>query len=743
MQIVKPGLYSSLIANFIPPFIAVFLTVGMLLAWLYASALYGGHAWISKSNQGGVPQIFEMLDVAGRRCFSNVAASREAPCLNADGHDAGTPSVVHAIYLDESASQTLDGKLVEHSAFRLLMEVDGGTSGFAVVNDRVVHVVARPELDDQLVLLSDVTETLAKHVAVAGAVEVELYRVSDNKLLFSTWLGMSGAEIVPVSSPPEADVTWHQAVFDKPYGGYDSGADGSVMFSQNRLSFSNFARSFEAPGVPGLPLVRSVIYVPSSVMLSYTNLAIALFVIVTVVVFGGTMFMLRRLTRRHIDPIIALSTRVKGIRGRIGGDDVESSETPGVSNAEVAELSFAIDRLERQLLENDRLQKRMHQHERLESIGRLTGGIAHDFNNLLSIVLANCSFLTEDIDDDAVLESVRDIEGAARSAAEMTRGLLAFSSGRASEIVDGRYVANEVVMTVQLIGRTLGPEASLDLDVDDSVALSISPAQLQQILMNLILNARDAARGDGVKIRVGLHEAKVSPSHRPDDLPSDWILLSVQDDGVGMDEATVSQIFDPFFSLKGIGMSPSTGLGLSVVYGLVDGSGGSIEVSSHPDHGSTFSVFMPKATVQQSKPVELPSPAGLRGLSVFLVEDDDQVRKAVTTLLERLGMNVTGFERGVDIVASLSGREARAVDLLVTDIRMPGMDGYEVVRRCRSILKDVPVMFLTGYDPEAGERLVPENSVLVLKPLGVEAFLLAVGGLHRTVGGEVRPLVSA
>jgi CheY-like chemotaxis protein len=133
----------------------------------------------------------------------------------------------------------------------------------------------------------------------------------------------------------------------------------------------------------------------------------------------------------------------------------------------------------------------------------------------------------------------------------------------------------------------------------------------------------------------------------------------------------------------------------------------------------------------------------LRGLSVFLVEDDDQVRKAVTTLLERLGMNVTGFERGVDIVASLSGREARAVDLLVTDIRMPGMDGYEVVRRCRSILKDVPVMFLTGYDPEAGERLVPENSVLVLKPLGVEAFLLAVGGLHRTVGGEVRPLVSA
>ena len=209
-----------------------------------------------------------------------------------------------------------------------------------------------------------------------------------------------------------------------------------------------------------------------------------------------------------------------------------------------------------------------------------------------------------------------------------------------------------------------------------------------------------------------------------------------------MDEATVSQIFDPFFSSKGIGLAPSTGLGLSVVYGLVDGAGGSIEVASQPDQGTTFSVFLPKATLQQAKRKDLPSAAGLKGLSVFLVEDDHRVRKAVTALLERLGMKVTGFECGADIVASLNGPEARAVDLLVTDIRMPGMDGYEVVSNCRSILHDVPVMFMTGYDPEAQNRQVPENSALVIKPMGFEEFMTAASGLHRTVGNALQPLVS-
>ncbi|NCG17603.1 MAG: response regulator [Rhodobacterales bacterium] len=740
MLIKKPGLYGSLVVNLIPPFVAFSATIGMLLAWLYTSSMVGGHSWISSANQNTVPQIFEMLDVAGVRCFSSVAASPEAPCLGTNKEGTGA---VHAIYLNDSTSHYLDGKRLDTTAFNALMDVEEGNSGFAVINDRVVHVVARPNTQDQLVLLSDVTAILAQRLAAAGAVEAELYSVDDSKLLGATWTGLSNEKIVQVSPPPGPDVRWHTAVLDGPYGGYDATEDESVVFSKGKLSFSNFARSFEAPSVPSLPAVRSVIYVPSAVMLSYTHVAIVFFLIVTVVGLGLSLFLIRRLTHRHIEPIIDLSSRVRKLRERIGGQDPEHSGPYGVPNAEVGELSFAIDRLEQKLLENAKLQQKMQQHERLESIGRLTGGIAHDFNNLLNIVLANCSFLTEDVDDDdQLLESVRDIESAARSAAEMTRGLLAFSSGRASEIVDGRNVASEVLTTAHLIGRTLGPETSLDVDVEDSVALAIPAAQLQQILMNLILNARDATRGDSVKIRLGLHESKVAPPHRPDEDPSGWLLLTVQDDGVGMDEATVSQIFDPFFSSKGVGLAPSTGLGLSVVYGLVDGTGGSIEVASQPDQGTTFSVFLPKATVQQAKRKDLPSAAGLKGLSVFLVEDDHRVRKAVTALLERLGMKVTGFDCGADIVASLNGPEARAVDLLVTDIRMPGMDGYEVVSHCRSILHDVPVMFMTGYDPEAQNRQVPENSALVIKPMGFEEFMTAASELHRTVGNALQPLVS-
>lgn len=748
MKVTKSSLYTSLVSNFIPPFVAVSVTVAALLAWLYASSLFGGQAWISSSNQGSVPQVFEMLDLAGTSCFSNVVAAQDAPCLRPDEGASGVPSAVHAVYLDESALQYVNGKLLDLSSFRLLMAIDRGVSGFAVVNGRVVHVVARPDRHESLVLLSDVTETLVERLAAAGGVEAELYQVGKKQLLSATWTGMSEEKILPISFPPGDDVRWHKAVFDAPYGGYDSApvdpkTDRSAVFARGDLSFSNFARSFTASGVPGLPMVRSVIYVPSAVMLFYTNVAIALFVVVIVLVFGGTLFNLRRLTRRQIEPIIALSRRVKEIRGHRGGQNSDYPYPHGAINTEVTELSLAIDRLEQQLLENDQLQRRMHLHERLESLGRLTGGIAHDFNNLLNIILANCSFLIEDLDDEEILEPMRDIEGAARSAAEMTRGLLAFSSGRASELTAGRDVANEVLTTVHLIGRTLGPDISLEVDVGDSVTASMSVAKLQQILMNLILNARDAARADGVVIRVGLYESTVSPPHHPDDDPSNWLRLSVEDDGIGMDAATASQVFDPFFSSKAVSQSAGTGLGLSVVYGLVETAGGSIEVSSHPGQGTTFTVFIPKTRVAGAAPRALPSSADLKGLSVFLVEDDGRVRRAVATLLERLGMRVTAFESGAEIVEYFGGPEERSVDLLVTDIRMPGMDGYEVVSHCRSMLTDLPVIFMTGYDPDAQDRVVPENSVLVMKPVGIEEFLTATSQLHRNVGGTSGPFGSA
>ena len=289
------------------------------------------------------------------------------------------------MYLDDSTAHYLGGSLLDTAEFRLLMELDGGATGFTVINDRIVHVVARPAIHEQLVLLSDVTEILPRDIAAAGAVEVEFYRVSDNKFLAGTWSGMSGEEITQVSSPPGDDVTWHDTVFDSPYGGYPSGNGGTVTFSEGERSFSNFARSFTAPAVPGLPSVRSVIYVPSAVMLLYTNMAIGLFLLVTVIVFGWTLFMLHRLSRRHIAPIIALSTRVKGIRGRAGlatlkgqkaiedrrgrpngrqdtsmlptnrKQDADHSEWHESSNTEIGELSFAIDLLEAEFSRSDAL----------------------------------------------------------------------------------------------------------------------------------------------------------------------------------------------------------------------------------------------------------------------------------------------------------------------------------------------------------------------------------------------------
>ena len=384
MHVMKPSLYRTLVAYIMPSFAASSAIVGMLLALLYGSSEFGGQSWISSANQNVVPQMFEMIDSVNRRCFLSTVASSEAPCLGRSegSSDFGT---VHAVYLDDSTAYDLDGSLLDTADFKLLMELDGGTSGFTVINDRIVHVVARPEAHKQLVLLSDVTETLPRLIAASGAVEVEFYRVSDNKFLAGTWSGMSGEEIAQVSSPPGEDVTWHDAAFDSPYGGYTSGTKGTVTFSEGERSFSNFARSSRAPSVPGLPSVRSVIYVPSAVMLLYTNIAIGLFLLVTVIVFGWTLFMLHRLSRHHIAPIIALSTRVKEIRGRAGlatlkgqraipgrrgrpggsqdtsrlptnrGQAAGHSESHEASNTEVGELSFAIDLLEAEFSRSDAL----------------------------------------------------------------------------------------------------------------------------------------------------------------------------------------------------------------------------------------------------------------------------------------------------------------------------------------------------------------------------------------------------
>jgi len=739
------GLFATLVANFIAPFFALVLMVAALLAVLYGSSLMGGQAWISASNSGAVPQIFEMVALSGRRCFDNLVVSPNAACVES-AHQEELASEVLVLRFDQSDTPgaTLGGAAVDLAPFKALLREGGDASGFGVVNNRVVHVVAQPRTDRGLVVIADVTDTLVRRLSSAAAVEVELYNAETDQLVHHTWRDVDGNLSSPLSAAPPSDARTAQIAFSRPYGGYTSRGQGSdQVFSRGDRSISAFSRSFEPGGVSGVPPVRSFLYVPYAVMLFYTNWSILAFVVVTIVVFGFTMFRIRAVTARFIRPVVALSERVREMRGRFGGADAAHASVNELSKTEeIAELSYAISRLEQQLIETERLQRRARIQERLESLGRLTGGIAHDFNNLLNIVLANCSFLLEDVEDEEVLQSVRDIEGAAQSAADMTRGLLAFSSGRASPS-SGRNVASEVVSTVELIGRTLGPEVDLQVDVSEVAATAMPGSQLQQILMNLILNARDASRADGVSIHVSLHPSDVVPSHRSDTVAEDWLKLVVRDNGVGMDGDTVARVFDPFFSLKGMDKSASTGLGLSVVYGLVEGVGGAIEVDSEPEVGTAFSVFLPRVSIERATAVAPLSPGPLEGLRVALVEDDDGVRRSVSTLLGRLGLDVLAFSSGEAVMAWMDESADTGVDLIVTDIRMPQMDGYEVAAHCRSVYPNVPIMFMTGFDPDALDRLMPENSALVMKPMGAEEFLTGASGLVRVVNGSVVSLVAA
>jgi len=232
---------------------------------------------------------------------------------------------------------------------------------------------------------------------------------------------------------------------------------------------------------------------------------------------------------------------------------------------------------------------------------------------------------------------------------------------------------------------------------------------------------------------VTLELATSAPAHRPETEPDDWLVLRIRDDGVGMDSETIENVFDPFFSLKERGKDTGTGLGLSVVYGIVEALGGHIAIDSEIGQGTTFSIHLPRCADEAmkqavSRSVEIPE------LCAVLVEDDPSVRRALGEMMRRMGLRLHAFDGGDAVLEWIDQNDmGKQVDLIVSDIRMPGMDGYEVVAQCRSKLGPVPVIFMTGFDPEGGRRPTVENSMVLMKPVSPEDIVEALSGLHDRV----------
>jgi len=376
------------------------------------------------------------------------------------------------------------------------------------------------------------------------------------------------------------------------------------------------------------------------------------------------------------------------------------------------------------------LEAQFRQAQKMEAVGRLAGGMAHDFNNLLTVIKTTAEFLLADLDGkDSRRADVAEIRDAADRAAHLTRQLLAFSR---QQVHRPRVLDLNVLITQlePMIRRLV--EENIDVAVRLAPGLdrvTADPNQLDQVILNLVVNARDAMAQGGTLIletsNVVLDED--FPRSHLNARPGPHVLLTVTDTGHGMDAATQARIFEPFFTTKPVGQG--TGLGLATVYGIVQQSGGHIWVYSEVGQGTTFKIYLPQGAALEEEPLQTPPSPQRRdsdalARTILLVEDDPAVRGAVRRLLEREGYGVLQASNGREALAVLA-QSSGAVDLVLSDMVMPEMSGLEFRHRLRELHLPVPVLLMSGYSEETITRLGSPESLhpLIEKPFTVEEIL--------------------
>jgi two-component system cell cycle sensor histidine kinase/response regulator CckA len=370
-------------------------------------------------------------------------------------------------------------------------------------------------------------------------------------------------------------------------------------------------------------------------------------------------------------------------------------------------------RIGQDISERQQLQQRLLQSQKMEALGQLAGGVAHDFNNVLTVISACATFVLEEVGASAPCAGdVREIMAASNRAAALTRQLLAFSRRQMlrPEIVD----VNQAIQAMsKSLGRLIGEHIQLSIVTSAHLAsVEADVHQLEQVVLNLVVNARDAIQDNGT-ITV---ETFYCPAVPDDPKARDELVISVSDNGCGIEPAILNRIFEPFFTTKGVGKG--TGLGLATVHGIVEQSGGRVEVSSRVGKGTTFRVFLPMTEGCSCIADDPVDSSQLRGTeTVLLVEDEAPLRAVTRRMLSNLGYRVLEARHGAD-AARLSGKHDGTIDLLITDVVMPEMGGRELARLMRRQRPRMPVLYVSGYtdDELLRKGILEPGAQLLRKP---------------------------
>ncbi len=380
------------------------------------------------------------------------------------------------------------------------------------------------------------------------------------------------------------------------------------------------------------------------------------------------------------------------------------------------------------------LEQQLRQSQKMEAIGRLAGGVAHDFNNILTVIMGYGSMLREKSksSNQELEQEIHGIEDAAKRASSLTRQLLAFS--RRQVLRPESVKLNDLVGNIEkMIRRLISEEIEMRLKLKaERDTVYVDPGQIEQVLVNLAVNARDAMQGSGTLI-IETFDTRVDSVvyTRMGEVPhGDYVCLQVSDTGVGIDESTLNMIFEPFFTTKP--EEKGTGLGLSTVYGIVKQSDGYIAVDSKVGEGTVFTIYLSRSASEAERAQEKKSDtSSLRGEErILVVEDEDSVRQLTEKLLYQYGYTVMSASEPEEALQICRNRK-HGIDLLITDIVMPGMRGGEFAKQAREIIPEMKVIFISGYPQKKleNEQYIQSGDRFIAKPFQPQNFIENVRGV--------------
>jgi PAS domain S-box-containing protein len=383
--------------------------------------------------------------------------------------------------------------------------------------------------------------------------------------------------------------------------------------------------------------------------------------------------------------------------------------------------------------EKEKLQDQLTQAQKMESVGRLAGGVAHDFNNMLGVILGHAEFALEKAKENHDLYAdLKEIQTAARRSADLTKQLLTFA--RKQIIAPKMLDLNDTVESIlSMLRRLIGEDINLAWNPGKQLwPVKMDPSQVDQILANLCVNAKDAIAGVGnLTIETGMKT--FDPAYCEDHagfIPGDFVMLAVSDNGCGMDKEILNNLFEPFFTTKDVG--EGTGLGLATVYGIVKQNNGFINVYSEPDHGTTFRIYLPRCVAADEIPAVVhpkkPDPKGDE--TILLVEDESAILRMTKMMLERMGYSVLPAATPAEAI-DLAKTYADNIHLLMTDVVMPEMNGQDLAKHLTGLYPDIKLLFMSGYTANviAHHGVLDEGVAFVQKPFSMKDLAEKVRGV--------------